>query len=208
MALRKKVTQKAPASALGNCLALELALRQLAGSDGKWYGTAGTFGSPRAVRHALRTVAKLIRRRTLALGNVDARLSSQLTTSLDRLHEAAAEVQVDGRGLLTVCATLVNLVALLLGFDWHTGVPNRQLMYSQSQGQVLVDDRSERGAKVKEQIDAIYAAREAAILHLHSTGTPPRAIAAALNQSLPVVTAVISRNPKRGANSPGGIGRL
>ncbi len=168
-------------------------MREFFGVNSSWYHSAGSFSDAKEVRRAINAVAKAIRRRQKTVRGVDARLALRLDLELEQLTAAAKGVKQNGVGLLEVVAHLIELCAVLLGYDWQVGEPNRELQYSQSIEQVAVDDMKS-GGRVYEHAKGIESKRAEVIVHLHGTGSSHAHIALVMNISEQVVKDVLVRS--------------
>ena len=123
-------------------LDLEYALLELFGTTSRWQHSAQTFRSPARLRNAFKAAARQIEQRMDDITTADVRLLHAVRCDLDALKSAADRLTTSEQAaLVSVAAALLHLVARLLGFDWHLGKPNRQLMYAQTPDQIAYDDR-------------------------------------------------------------------
>jgi hypothetical protein len=179
---RKARGKAVKAEPLGYCLSLEYAMAQLYGMDGHWYGTAGSFHSPTRVRAAVRAAAKAIRRRVEGIATADDRLRLVVNSTLNSLEQSASDISNNGAGLLEVVAHLIDLAAILVGFDWMSGKPNREVIYHQTSEQQLVDDRRRHPPKTSEEWMLDFAERKQLVIALHAKGLRAAQIARVMNQ--------------------------
>lgn len=59
---------------------------------------------------------------------------------LAAIERGAKELKADGEGIVPLLANFIHLVALLLGYDWFLGKPNREVVYFQTLIQQIADD--------------------------------------------------------------------
>jgi ribosomal protein S8E len=123
------------------CHTLEYALCELYGLKSSWHHTAGGFRDPRAVRKAILGAIRKMRQRLHSILTADDRLLLTVGIELDAMERAAKALRKDGSGLLDLLAHTLHLAIRLLGYDWMTGVPNREVIYFQTQAQQWWDDR-------------------------------------------------------------------
>lgn len=150
--------------------------------DGHWYGSAGSFHSPSRVRAAVRAAAKAIRRRVEDIATADDRLCLLVDSTLNSLEQSASDIASDGAGLLEVVAHLIDLAAILVGFDWMSGKPNREVIYHQTREQQLLDDRRRHPPKTSEEMMLDFTERKQLVTALHAKGLRAAQIARVMNQ--------------------------
>ena len=121
------------------CSELEHALIQYYGEKW-WHGSANLFHDYRQVRKAVLAASRAIRARLREVDGADDRLLLAVSTELEWLDRLAKRVNDKGENLIEMIGCLLEIVARLLGYDWRTGKPNRQLMYSQTLPQICIDD--------------------------------------------------------------------
>ena len=122
------------------CLDLESALTQLCGISAERSFSAGLFHDPAQVKRALRTAIKKIRSRLNQITTVDERLRLTTSIALERLEDETRKLSRTSDNELEIIAHLIELIALLLGFDWEMGKPNREVVYFQTFEQQRIDD--------------------------------------------------------------------
>jgi hypothetical protein len=179
---QKKRQRQTKPEPLGYSLSLEYALAQLYGLEGRWYGSAGSFNNPARVRAAIRDAAKAIRRRVEHIATADDRLCLLVDSTLRGLERSAGSITSNGTGLLDVVAALIDLAAILVGFDWLTGKTNRQVIYHQTKDQQLIDDRSRHPPKTLEEWRIDFTERSEVVNALHAKGLRVSQIAQVMNQ--------------------------
>jgi hypothetical protein len=123
-------------------LELEYALAEFFGHESKWYGTAGAFGDPASVSEALLAATLKIRARLKEIITTDDRLLLTTTITLDAIEQEAKSLRQDSNNQLELIADLLHLIAVLLGFDWQAGKPNRHIIYFQTADQEWIDDKA------------------------------------------------------------------
>jgi len=121
------------------CSELEDALRQYYG-DRRWHSSAGLFRNHRHVRKAVLAASRAIRKRLQEVNGADDRFLLSMSIQLESLDRLAKRLGGKGENLIEMLGCLLEIVATLLGYDWRTGKPNRQLTYSQTWNQVHLDD--------------------------------------------------------------------
>jgi len=129
-----------PTSGFSYCVELEYALSELLSSNSKWNGLAGSFSNHVRVRHAVLDASRVIRIRLSSIITADDRLRLTTETHLDAIDTLAKGLKSNGVGLLPLLANFIHLTALLLGYDWFAGKPNREVVYFQTLEQQLKDD--------------------------------------------------------------------
>lgn len=114
-------------------LELEYALRELLGD--KVRNHAGAYTMPKNVCEDMLAAVEKIRQRIENIVTTDDRLL--LTTSLiiNNLEKKIKAIKIENNNDLEIIASLMDLIARLLGFDWERGIPNRQLIYQQEEEQ-------------------------------------------------------------------------
>ena len=122
------------------CVELELALTELLGSKGKWRGLAGAFKNHLRVRSAILDAIRVIRKRLDSILTADDRLRLTTDCHLDEIKRLAKILKADGGGILPLLANFIHLTAVLLGYDWLSGRPNREVIYYQTLAQQIIDD--------------------------------------------------------------------
>lgn len=121
-------------------LPLQFAMMDLVGK--KWDGTAGYFTDNRVVARALKEAIRKIRARLDQILTTDDRLRMLCFDQTDALESEIKSFSHGQDNLLEVVAHLLSLVAFLIGFDYHKGVPNRQVIYYQTKDQQEIDNRA------------------------------------------------------------------
>lgn len=145
-------------------------MREWFGSDSQWNHAAGSLETVAEVKRALRSVVSALSRRIARLEGVDARLAQRAEHEIEDLRFAISKIKRDGSGLPLLVARLIRLLAVLLGYDWMQGKPNRQLRYSQTVEQVALDDRKASGQNAYLQHKGIEERRARAIEQARSAG--------------------------------------
>jgi hypothetical protein len=120
------------------CSELEHALQQYHGEK-KWHGSATLFHNHRHVRKAVLAASLAIRRRLREVNGADDRLLLSMSIQLESLDRLAKRLSSKGENLVEMLGCLLEIVATLLGYDWRTGKPNRQITYSQTWNQILIE---------------------------------------------------------------------
>jgi hypothetical protein len=129
-------------------LDLELALRELFGSESEWSHSAGSFSDVAEFRNALLKASKKIRKRLSEIVTRDDRLLLTTSLALDAIEREAKQSSEDGANNVEIIAHLIHLVAYLIGYDWLRGQSNRHIIYFQTSDQEWIDD-SLRHTEVK-----------------------------------------------------------
>jgi hypothetical protein len=163
------------------CLELEDVLNELIGPKSKWNGLAGSFSNHLFVRHAILDASKVIRSRLNRIITADDRLRLTTEVHLDAIDKLAKGLKSDGIGLLPLLANFIHLAALLLGYDWLTGEPNREIVYFQTLDQQLRDDMKRHPAGLTGRLE--YSGQVKIVKDLHSEGLRVSQIARILNQT-------------------------
>lgn len=163
------------------CLELEYALNELLGSKSKWNGLAGSFHNHLRVRHAVLDACKVIRSRLNNILTADDRLRLTTEVHLEAIVRLAKALNSDGVGVLPLLANFIHLTALLLGYDWLAGRPNREIIYFQTLDQQLKDDMERHPASPMGRLE--YRERVKIVTDLHSEGLRISQIARVLNQT-------------------------
>ena len=170
-----------PTPGFSYCLELEYALNELLSSKSKWNGLAGSFSNHLCVRHAVLDASKVIRSRLNRIITADDRLRLTTEIHLDAIDKLAKGLQSDGVGLLPLLANFIHLTALLLGYDWLAGKPNREIVYFQTLDQQLKDDMERHPAGPMGRLE--YSGQVKIVKGLHSEGLRVSQIARVLNQT-------------------------
>jgi hypothetical protein len=127
---------------------------------------------------------------------VDARLARRVECEVAALKTAIGKLKADGSGSTTVVARLSRLLAVLLGFDWHLGKPNRQLRYSQNRAEIAIDDTRSSSQGSSQHFLGIEQKRSVAIAKAHDDGLRILEIALVFNVSEQFVTDTLRRAGK------------
>jgi hypothetical protein len=93
----------------------------------------------------------------------------------------AKALNSDGVGVLPLLANFIHLTALLLGYDWLAGRPNREIIYFQTIDQQLKDDMERHPASPMDRLG--YRRRVKIARDLYSEGLRVSQIAGVLNQT-------------------------
>ena len=179
------------------CHELERALTELYGRGSRWNRSAATFTKPNAVRDALTAAARRIRRRLNDLTTVDHRLNVTTSFTLTRLEAEAGRLRNPHQNDLEIVATLLRLVAKLLGYDWRDGRPNRDIVYTQTAAQASYDDERWRGLDGMDECDHASRKRHELVFALHAEKHGTAQIASILNLPMPVVKRMLMRRSPR-----------
>ena len=169
------------ASVFSYCLELQDALEELLGPKGKWNGLAGSFHNLLHVRHAVLDASKVIRGRLNNILTADDRLRLTAEVHLDAIERLAKALKPDGVALLALLGNFIHLTALLLGYDWHAGKPNREIIFFQTLDQQLVDDMKRHPEPPVGKLE--WKRRTMIVKELHSEGLRVSQIARVLNQT-------------------------
>jgi hypothetical protein len=121
------------------CSELEHALTQYYGKK-PWHGSANLFHDYRHVRKAVLAASRAIRARLRGIDRADDRFLFAMSTQLEWLDRLTRRLNDKGENLIEMLGCLLEIIARLLGYDWHTGRPNRQIAYSQTLDQIHLDD--------------------------------------------------------------------
>lgn len=157
---------------------LEHALLELFGASSRWQHSAQTLRSPAKLRTAFKAAARRIQQRMDDITTADIRLLHAVQSDLDALRSAADTLPSNREALLSVAAALLHLVARLLGFDWHRGKPNREIVYFQSPVQTAYDDRrSHPKEDVVADVELTFSKRCELVMLLSGQGLRPAQIA-------------------------------
>ncbi len=170
-----------PSPGFSYCLELEYALNELLSSKNKWNGLAGSFSNHLRVRHAVLDASKVIRSRLNSIITADDRLRLTTEIHLDVIDRLAKGLKSNGVGLLPLLANFIHLTALLLGYDWLAGKPNREIIYFQTLDQQLKDDMERHPTGPLGRLE--YRGRVKIVKDLHFEGLRISQIARVLNQT-------------------------
>jgi hypothetical protein len=121
---------------------LEFTILEFFGNESKWNGIGPGFVNVKYIRKAMLAVVKKIRKRVADIITDDDRLLITTTGMIDAIEKEASALSNENNGLLEIVAYLLHLVALLLGYDWLKGKPNRHVIYYQTADQKLIDDNA------------------------------------------------------------------
>lgn len=166
---------------------------ELLGPRGRWSGLAGAFQNHRQVRRAIIDAARIIRKRLANIVTADDRLRLTTDVHLDEIERQAKELQADGRGILPLLANFIHLAALLVGYDWLSGKPNREVIYYQRLEHQIVDDEQRHPNSNFFMGKIEYETRVRYIKDLHSNGMRVSQIARILNQTETFIKNVLVR---------------
>lgn len=111
----------------------EHALSNLLGK--RYYGCAGAFSSPKISKEFLRRAIRRIRRRLNEIITTDERLILTTSITLDRLERRVKTTSEKVNNDWFIIANLLNLVSLLLGYDWVDGDVHRHVIFYQDKQQ-------------------------------------------------------------------------
>jgi len=120
---------------------MEMALSELFGYEGSWYGSESGFQNPGAVGYAIRKATKRLRVRLKSILTVDHRLRLTTSSDLGAIDRVSRDLGIRPGAEVKMMGYLLHLIARLLGFDWLKGVPNREVAYFQTRAQQRIDDR-------------------------------------------------------------------
>ena len=121
-------------------LPLELAMLEFFGYESKWNGNYRGFVNVKYVSEALLAIVIKIRKRVTEIVTDDDRLLITTNKYIDLIDKEADALSNDHNGLLEIIAYLLHFIAILLGYDWFKGKPNRQVIYYQTATKKLIDD--------------------------------------------------------------------
>jgi len=173
---------------------LEMALNEFfgvkfRGGKSKYYGLAAAFSDPKFTKKAMKDVIKKIRKRVDELIPEDERLKEMILIELDYLEKTVDKIDkenVDWR----IIASLIHLIATLLGYDWLYGIPNRHVIYSQTENQKRIDYKNKNSDEYKKFLEGLLGKtnctldeRKRIILELKDSGFTIPHIALIMNTS-------------------------
>lgn len=115
----------------------EDALRNLLGE--KYYGYAGVFRNARVCKKCLRRAIRRIRRRLNEIVTTDERLVLTTSITLGRLESNVKATSEKNNNDWFIIANLLELVSLLLGYDWGDGKVHRHVIFYQDKQQEVED---------------------------------------------------------------------
>ena len=164
------------------CVELELALTELLGPKGKWRGLAGAFKNHLRVRSAILDAIRVIRKRLDSILTADDRLRLTTDCHLDEIKRLAKILNADAGGILPLLANFIHLTAVLLGYDWLSGRPNREVIYYQTLAQQIIDDEGRHPNSNFLMGKLEHECRIAFTIDLRSRGMRVSQIARILNQ--------------------------
>lgn len=175
------------------CVELECALTELLGANGKWQGMASSFRNHRRVCTAVCDATRVIRKRLANILTADDRLWLTTDIQLAAIEKTAKGLRANGEGILTLLAQFVHLVALLLGYDWFLGKPNREVVYFQTRNQQIIDDEGRHPNSNFYMGKLEHECRVEFAKDLYAKGMRVAQIARILNQSEAFVKNVLVR---------------
>lgn len=164
------------------CQSLQFAMMELYGKN--WDGTAGLFTTNRFTANALKKAVRKIRNRLEQIITTDDRLRMRVADQIAALEANLKTFSNGHSNLLEITAELLTLIALLIGFDYYKGIPNRYLIYYQTKEQQETDNRfleknspaldenSEYGERVK--IASMLQRKGYAIIHIAKIMNRPK----------------------------------
>ncbi|TKB67412.1 MAG: hypothetical protein E8D52_12620 [Nitrospira sp.] len=193
MAKKKQGSATRTSPLFAYCTDLELTLIELLGPKGRWNGLAGAFQNHQQVRRAILDATQAIRKRLMNLITADDRLRLTTDIHLDQIERLAKDLKADGQGLLPLLGNFIHLTALLLGYDWLAGKPNREVIYYQNREQQIIDDEQRHPNSNFLMGKIEHDTRVTFIKDLHSKGMRISQIARVLNQTETFVKNVLVR---------------
>ena len=174
-------------------LELEYALLTLFGERSRWDNMAAAFQNPKFVREALLASVRRLRSRTRQLITSDDRLLLTTSIALDSLEAEAKRLTSASNNQLEIIAALLSLVVYLLGYDWLSGSPNRQVVFFQTLEQQILDDQHRHSATSPGSIMTEFQKRLEAVTRLHDEGFRPPQIARILLMSEQLIKQLLIR---------------
>jgi hypothetical protein len=124
-------------------IALQDAMMELLGE--RWDGTAGLFTTNRYTGSVLKKAVKKIQIRLEEITATDDRLSNSCLSQIKCLESEIKKFSQNKDNLkdnlLDITAHLLTLIALLIGYDYCKGIPNRCVIYYQTKEQQEIDNR-------------------------------------------------------------------
>jgi hypothetical protein len=112
---------------------LEWALCNLLGS--KYCNLAGGYSSVKYCKKDLRRAIKHIKKRLNKIITIDERLLSETSILLERLDNYIKGTSIKVNNDWYIIAILLNLISLLIGYDWKDGKVYRHIIYYQDKEQ-------------------------------------------------------------------------
>ena len=187
-------------------IALEYVLLELFGATSRWQHSAQKLRSGAKLRKAFKAAARRIEQRMDDITTADVRLLHAVQCDLDALRSAADTLPSNREALLSVAAALLHLIAHLLGFDWHRGKPNREIVYFQTRVQAAYDDkRSHAKEDVVAGVELTFSKRCELVMLLSDQGLRPAQIASIMRLPEKQVREII-RYRRPAGNAVGRIG--
>lgn len=107
----------------------------------RYYGSAGAFSSPRISRKFLLRALRRIRKRLDEIITNDERLILTTSIALERLEYYTEKTSEKVNNDWFIIANLLDLIALLLGYDWNDGEVHRRVIFYQDKNQEVQDFR-------------------------------------------------------------------
>jgi len=169
----------------------EHAMRNLLGQ--RYYGSAGAFRSPKISKEFLRRAIRRIRRRLNVIITTDERLILTTSITLDRLERNVKAMSAKVNNDWFIIANLLNLVALLLGYDWIDGDVHRHVFFYQDKEQEINDYYKKVGKAFWDEFMGDWRIRFEMVYLLKERKLPNNQIGRVLGLSDKLVAKILKR---------------
>ena len=169
----------------------EHALSNLLGQ--KYYGMAGIFRSSKISKKFLLRAISRIRRRLNEIIVTDERLILTTSITLDRLEHNVKTMSAKVNNDWFIIANLLNLVALLIGYDWDDGKIHRSVFFYQDREQEIDDYHRKVGRPFWDEFRGDWRIRFEIVYLLKEMELPNNQIARVIGISDKLVTKILRR---------------
>ena len=170
----------------------EHAMRNLLGK--RYYGSAGVFADSKICKQFLRRAIKRIKRRLNEIIVSDERLMLTTSITLDRLEGYVRETSEKVNNDWFIISNLLNLVALILGYDWVDGEVHRHVFFHQNRAQEIEDYQKKVGGAFWDEFPwGDWRIRFEMVSLLKERGLPRNQIGRVLGLSYRLVTKILKR---------------
>ena len=169
----------------------EHALRNLLGQ--RHYGMAGAFRSPKISKKFLLRAIRRIRRRLNEIITTDERLILTTSITLDRLERNVKAMSAKVNNDWVIIANLLNLISLLLGYDWLDGDVHRHVFFYQDKVQEIHDYKKKVGKAFWDEFTGDWRIRFEIVCLLKEMELPNNQIARVIGISDKLVAKILGR---------------